>query len=62
MPEQEMEEGLIQHPLEVNNPAYERASLLICFGTFALFGLLIGGIIYMGDMFQKKCGCNNGSS
>jgi hypothetical protein len=53
MPEHDLEEGLIQQPQQVNCE-YQRASLFICLGTLALFGLLIGGVIYMGEMFQKK--------
>jgi len=57
MPERDIEEGLIQQDREQERDlylGYERASLFICFGLFAVFGLLIWGIVYIGDMFTKK--------
>lgn len=57
MPEQDLEVGLIQQQQEQDRElylGYERASLFICFGMFALFGLLIWGVVYIGDMFTKK--------
>jgi hypothetical protein len=53
MPEQDLEVGLIEPP-----PAaiviYERASLCICFGVMVIFGVFLGGMIYMAKMFSEK--------
>ena len=52
MPEQEIEEGLIQEPME--RVIYQRWYLLMYIGILAIFVLIICGILYIDKVFSEK--------